>query len=188
MHYNALDTSKHEVRLLHLAPSLDRRRAIACHFIVVSLSHGSPPTQFEALSYAWGDPIFNRKIQLGGVPFAVTANLKAILRALRHPREERILWVDAVCIDQHNVQERSHQVSRMNDIYSHAEDVIVWLGEPLSDAELAFDFLREFGRQRNERSTHRGLSSPQSQRAIYTRWIALVVVNWEAGHYLCRDT
>ena len=200
MHYNALDTSKHEVRLLHLAPSLDRRRAIACHFIVVSLSHGSPPTQFEALSYAWGDPIFNRKIQLGGVPFAVTANLKAILRALRHPREERILWVDAVCIDQHNVQERSHQVSRMNDIYSHAENVIVWLGEPLSDAELAFDFLREFGRQRNEllMSTEEDRNTEQtamSVRSLLTRswwtriwtaqeWILAGRTTFQSGQYI----
>jgi hypothetical protein len=150
MHYTALDTTRHQIRLLHLAPSSDRRKTIVCHFSIISLSHASQQAHYEALSYAWGDPIFNRSIRLGGVHFAITANLKVILRALRHPHQERVLWIDAICIDQHNVQERSHQVSRMNDIYSQAANVIIWLGEPLSDAALAFDFLQEFGRHHNE--------------------------------------
>jgi hypothetical protein len=139
MHYTALDTTKHQIRLLHLAPSKDRRRTITCQFSIISLSHGTQQDKYEALSYAWGDPIFNRSIKLADAHFPITTNLKVILRALRHATQERVLWIDAVCIDQYNIQERSHQVSRMNDIYSQAANVIVWLGEPMSDAALALD-------------------------------------------------
>jgi hypothetical protein len=169
MHYTALDTAKYQIRLLHLAPSKDRRRTIECHFSVTSLSHGGQRDEYEALSYAWGDPVFNRSIKLAGAHFAVTTNLKVILRALRHATQERVLWIDAVCIDQHNVQERSHQVSRMNDIYSQAANVIIWLGEPMSDAALAFDFLRDFGRPRSELPTSNDGDRNTEQTAMSVR-------------------
>ncbi|KAF1922698.1 HET-domain-containing protein [Didymella exigua CBS 183.55] len=199
MHYTALDTKKHQIRLLHLAPSPDRRRAITCHFRTISLSHDTQQSRYEALSYAWGDPIFNRSIKLGGSHFAVTANLRVILRALRLTHQERVLWIDAVCIDQHNIQERSHQVSRMNDIYSHAANVVIWLGEPLSDAALAFNFLQEFGRQRNElpMSTDEDRNTEQTAMAVrsllmrswWTRiwtaqeWILAGSTTFQSGQY-----
>lgn len=145
MHYTALDTSQHQIRLLHLTPSSNRRHSIVCHFSITSLSAGGQHCDYEALSYAWGEPVLDRTVQIGGTQFAVTANLLSILRALRYGDRVRRLWIDAISIDQHNVLERSHQVSRMNDIYSKASNVIVWLGEPRSDAALAFEFLRDFG-------------------------------------------
>lgn len=200
MHYTALDTTKHQIRLLHLAPSKDRRRVIACYFSVVSLSQRGPQDNYEALSYAWGDPIFNKSIRLADAHFPVTTNLKVILRALRHPTQERVLWIDAVCIDQHNIQERSHQVSRMNEIYSQAANVIIWLGEPMSDAALAFDFLRDFGRQRSElptsndgdRNTEQTAMSVRSllTRPWWTRiwtaqeWILAERTTFQSGHHL----
>lgn len=150
MHYTALDTSQHQIRLLHLTPSPHRRHGIVCHFSIISLSAGGQHCDYEALSYAWGEPVLDRAVQLGGHQFAVTANLLSILRALRYANKSRTIWVDAICIDQHNILERSHQVSRMNDIYSQASNVIVWLGEPRSDAALAFGFLEEFGHTGDE--------------------------------------
>lgn len=176
MHYAALDTTRHQIRLLHLAPSSDRRRTIVCHFSIVSLSPGSQQVNYDALSYAWGDPIFSRSVRLQGAHFAITANLKVILRALRHPHQERILWIDAVCIDQHNIQERSHQVTRMNDIYSQAASVIIWLGEPLSDVTLAFDFLQEFGRHYDEPQSSVDGSRNIEQTAMSVR--SLLTSSW----------
>jgi hypothetical protein len=40
------------------------------------------------------------------------------------------MWVDAVCIDQYDTQERNHQVKQMRNIYEHATNVLVWLGPP----------------------------------------------------------
>src|SRR5690242_939239 len=132
MHYTALDTSQHQIRLLHLKPSPQRRHGIVCQFSIISLSAGGQHCDYEALSYAWGEPVLDRAVQLGGHQFAVTANLLSILRELRYANKSRVIWVDAICIDQHNILERSHQVSRMNDIYSQASNVVVWLGEPRS--------------------------------------------------------
>jgi hypothetical protein len=176
MHYTALDTTKHQIRLLHLLPSADRRRTIACHFSIISLSQRSQQDKYEALSYAWGDPIFNKSIKLAGAHFPVTTNLKVILRAMRHVTQERVLWIDAVCIDQHNIQERSHQVSRMNDIYSQAASVMIWLGEPRADAALAFDFLREFGRLHDELPTSTDENRNTEQTAMAVR--SLLTRSW----------
>jgi hypothetical protein len=59
--------------------------------------------------------------------------------------EERVLWVDAVCINQNDFQERNHQVMQMGQIYSKAERVVVWLGESNEDSKIAIDFLVKTG-------------------------------------------
>ena len=56
------------------------------------------------------------------------------LQRLRNTSEPRLLWIDAICIDQHNIKDRNHQVARMRDIYAHALRVLIWLG--MSDAEI----------------------------------------------------
>ncbi|KAK7191269.1 HET domain-containing protein [Paraphaeosphaeria sporulosa] len=71
-------------------------------------------------------------IQLNGKRLNITTNLYIALRYLRQDDADRIMWVDAVCIDQNNLQERGHQVSQMCNIYSCAERVIFWLGENTS--------------------------------------------------------
>ncbi|XPS98678.1 hypothetical protein M3J09_007874 [Ascochyta lentis] len=202
MHYTALDTTKNEIRLLHLAPSSNRRKKVACHFSIVSLNAREQFTHYEALSYAWGVPVFDRSIDLEGANFPITANLHLALRALRYADRERILWIDAVCIDQTNVKERSHQVSRMNDIYSRASNVVVWLGEPRTDAAFAFDFLTEFGHCRTERppllQTERNAEqTAMSVRSFMTRswwtriwtaqeWILANSSTFQSGQYLLK--
>jgi hypothetical protein len=59
----------------------------------------------------------------------VTANCEAALRKLRNRDSERILWIDAICINQDKTLERNHQVTLMRDIYSKASRVVVWLGK-----------------------------------------------------------
>jgi hypothetical protein len=68
---------------------------------------------YEALSYTWGDDSENQKreITLNGCPFAVTANLYAALQVLRKEDRERVIWVDAVCINQNDIEDKERQVS-----------------------------------------------------------------------------
>lgn len=202
MHYTALDTTKHQIRLLHVAPSSNRRKDVVCHFSSISLSTSIPHPEYEALSYAWGELKLDRSIRLEGKPFAITANLHLALRALRYSDQERVLWVDALCIDQHNITERSHQVSRMNDIYSQASNVIVWLGEPRTDAAFAFDFLEEFGCHsimppplpQAERNMEQTAMSVQSllTRSWWTRiwtaqeWILAKTSIFQSGRYTLK--
>ena len=69
----------------------------------------------------------------------IMPNLATALPYLRFPDRPRVLWIDAICIDQQNISERSDQVRKMVDIYQLADSVIVWLGveENLSDLALA---------------------------------------------------
>jgi hypothetical protein len=105
---------------------------------------------YEALSYVWGsedNPSFVsvRNIKQSTQPrswqLPVTRNLGEALRYLRKEDEARILWVDAVCINQQDLGERSAQVSKMGDIYRNAAQVDVWLGTEAKDSDVAIDLV-----------------------------------------------
>ena len=63
--------------------------------------------------------------------FVVRENLWSALSHLQLEDKDRVLWIDAVCINQQDLKERNHQVNQMGRIYSEAQRVVVWLG--LSD-------------------------------------------------------
>lgn len=114
-----------EIRLLILLPSQheDKVRCTLRHVLV----DANP--DFETISYAWGDPTNTTTVELEGRDFMVTHNLYLALKNLRHEDEERVIWADAICINQQDLEERSSQVKQMGDIYAKAKQVIVWLGE-----------------------------------------------------------
>ncbi|KAI1481554.1 HET-domain-containing protein [Daldinia eschscholtzii] len=87
---------------------------------------------FYALSYVWGDPTDLFTIILENQFFEVTRNLFAALHQFRElpsgiGSPEAYIWIDAICINQEDVDERSQQVQRMIDIYNLGSTV-VWLG------------------------------------------------------------
>jgi hypothetical protein len=131
--YIPLDLSTNEIRLLVLSPG-KRTDKIILKLVHVILDGN---LSYEALSYTWGDANKVRLVLLDGCLTTITANLEVALRSLRHVCEERTLWVDALCINQQDLHERNHQVSRMRDIYLNADTVIAWLGEPTDDTEKA---------------------------------------------------
>ncbi|KAB5536195.1 heterokaryon incompatibility protein-domain-containing protein [Coniochaeta sp. 2T2.1] len=133
--YRPLSTTQHEIRLLHLHPSPTFSSPLICTLTHTSLSPSSStsPTPYEALTYFWGEDKSDvRPIILNDQPLTITANLDLALRHLRLPSTPRVLWVDALCINQSDVAERSHQVSLMRDVYSRCVRDVAWLG-PLSD-------------------------------------------------------
>lgn len=88
--------------------------------------------KYQALSYVWGDPDVTRSIACEGRRFDVTNNLHDALLQLRKNneiRENSLFWIDAICIDQGNIQEMTSQIRIMMDIYSHATYTIIWLGK-----------------------------------------------------------
>ncbi|KAK4448890.1 heterokaryon incompatibility protein-domain-containing protein [Podospora aff. communis PSN243] len=101
--------------------------------------------EYEALSYTWGDSSQKRTIGLNGIDFDVTTNLHAALNRLRLPDSKRLLWVDAICIDQTNTDERAAQVPRMREIYQRAQRVVIWLGMESQDSSLAMSVLEGLG-------------------------------------------
>ncbi|KAF2805103.1 HET-domain-containing protein [Mytilinidion resinicola] len=114
-----------EIRLIELKPEF-MGDSIFCNMYCTSLQK---KPEFIALSYSWGDVDKTHTIHARGYEVPVTKNLHQALMQLRKPQESAVLWVDAICIDQANVQDRNYQVKQMPKIYSAAQEVVAWLGE-----------------------------------------------------------
>ena len=143
-YYTALNHGTAEIRTLTLAPASDRQAPVLCQLDHVSIlgDAGRSPV-YEALSYTWGDPKDQRVIRVNGCPFFVTKNLDVALRFLRKPYEPRLLWVDAICINQQNTSEKTQQVKMMKEIYRDASQVLVWLGHSDKDIRMAMDRIKQ---------------------------------------------
>ena len=141
--YQPLDDEAEYVRLLYLLPA-ETSTDIRVDIVHTRLTKEDVP-KYEALSYAWGESDTPEVIyvgQEGDVTMAVTRSLYQALPYLRYRDQRRVLWVDAICVDQQNLKERGLQVERMGDIYSLAQRVIVWLGLGDSTSGHAIQFLR----------------------------------------------
>jgi hypothetical protein len=93
----------------------------------------SSVAQYEALSYVWGARVGTEAVTCEGKTLLITPNCQYALRHLRLAEKDRILWIDAICIDQdeaeESVKERNLQVTLMGEIYAKAKRTICWLGE-----------------------------------------------------------
>ena len=130
------------IRLLRLMPNRDETAVIECELLDYTLESGKGTHLYEALSYVWGNPDKTVPILIGGHCFKVTKNLHAALLRLRNHYFERIIWVDAVCINQADDQEKARQIQNMVEIYGQASRVIIWLGEGTDDSDQAFEDIR----------------------------------------------
>ncbi|KAM0145561.1 hypothetical protein ACHAPG_011563, partial [Botrytis cinerea] len=141
--YSLLPASGDNIRLLRLLPSEDEAAPLHCELRDYSLQRSTPRIHlYEALSYVWGDPDITLPISVNKKQFQVTVNLHAALLRLRDHSFERIIWIDAICIDQNNNEERKQQVQLMARIYSTAHRVIVWLGEETVEIEGALEHIQ----------------------------------------------
>jgi hypothetical protein len=96
--------------------------------------------RYEAFSYLWVAPTFTARLRLKGLDpdLMMTESLAEGLRKFRHAREERKLWIDQICIDQNDVDERSAQSQLMGELYENAVCVLLWLGrDTCNDVTLA---------------------------------------------------
>ena len=137
--YQSLDSSSSEIRLLELAPgSWDED-------IKFQLRHAclSERPAYEALSYTWGNACNRTSVALSGHRFEITANLESALRHLRDRESTRTLWVDALCINQNDPPERTHQVLKMRDIFVSADMVLAWVGESVEGIAEAFTLMED---------------------------------------------
>ncbi|KAG4429972.1 hypothetical protein IFR05_014549 [Cadophora sp. M221] len=140
--YQAL-ASADSIRLLLLQPGTPDS-PIYCHLEYTTLEECRYDLygHYTALSYVWGDTSERRTIFVESQPFEVTANLCSALENLRHEKKKLRIWIDAICIDQSNIAERSHQVSLMKGIYSLAKQTVVYLGPSDERSDFLFEALR----------------------------------------------
>ncbi|KAF4539069.1 Heterokaryon incompatibility protein [Lasiodiplodia theobromae] len=161
--YKPLDKAAHEIRLVFIMPAKDDNEPVSC----VLLEFKPPVQQqhhYIALSYCWGEMQNQRAITLAHMPtgpdgggdyftrfkpFRVTENLHNALRSFRKWQREYWdpgfgrkpkyphFWIDALCINQNDNEERSYQVGMMGQIYASAANLWIWLGEDKAMQEAA---------------------------------------------------
>ncbi|KAK3985816.1 ankyrin repeat-containing domain protein [Cladorrhinum sp. PSN332] len=162
--YSYVRLPEDSIRLLHLFPHPDENSPIKCRLSTCTVLSSGRAHNYEALSYVWGrsepeanlNPIIylddDQKVRVG-------ANLHSALKHLRDDFVERVVWVDAVCINQNDKIEKGQQVKEMAKVYAKASRVIVWLGEGEEDGEQALNELRVAGLKRSAELESR-LESP----------------------------
>jgi hypothetical protein len=78
--YSPLNPEAAEIRLLTILPDKSGKNPVRCTLQTASLNNS---TQFEALSYVWGNVVEKVEILVDDIPFQVTTNLEAALKCLR---------------------------------------------------------------------------------------------------------
>ncbi|KAK0652352.1 hypothetical protein B0T16DRAFT_387631 [Cercophora newfieldiana] len=165
--YPKLQSMQRRIRLLKLTGGGLENPEIVCKLFEVEfgrdgvvrdpsiLDHNGQGrvVEYEALSWCWGTEgreLGIRMIGKEGRAFRhpVTRELALALKYLRGP-QDRILWIDAICINQEDHEERNHQVQMMALIYNSASRVCVWLGEDSEDSSMAILFVREIMKLEN---------------------------------------
>lgn len=102
-----------------------------------------PKPYYETISYVWGDETLRGSVYMCGQTLDVPASAEHALRRMRHTNTIRLLWIDAVCINQSDEIERSDQVAMMNTIYGNGQRNLIWLGEDCGTTEAALTDIRK---------------------------------------------
>lgn len=105
----------------------------------------APRRDYKCLSYCWQTTVQDAAILVDGRRFEVTSNLLSALRSIRKRKAKTLIWIDQICINQEDFEERGHQVSIMKHIYSRARTVVVCYIVLESENEPAADVLHRSG-------------------------------------------
>lgn len=192
--YEDISRDHNEIRLVILLPGtyLD---PVRCCIITAQLE--SPP-EYTAISYTWatedGDDSKSQKIYVakeheGYRIFNVTVNCKEALKQVRLADNERILWIDSICIDQSRIYERNHQVQLMDQIYKNASLVEICIQAPQRDYRRAMQILAPIDFPRALLRTNlapdpyiRQLRSLLDRRYFGRVWVGQISGNPYRGH------
>ena len=128
-----------DIRIVQVQPGR-RGSPIRCHLTTLNVQT-SPNAGYVALSYVWGPKTNQQTIFLNGRSFSVTRNLHSALQHIRERKRGVSLWIDAICINQNDNEERGHQIAHMRSIYYRARRVMIWLGEADDTSDAAIDYI-----------------------------------------------
>ncbi|KAK1854881.1 heterokaryon incompatibility protein [Colletotrichum chrysophilum] len=175
-----------DMRLLTLEPG-EFNDTIRCS---LSQSTTSSMTEYDAISYTWGgeDNVMERRgrILLDGRDFPVTPNCEAALKRIRSRGAKRIIWIDAVCMNQEDIRERGHQVRLMPLIYSRAQNVLIYVGEPSPNEEmLLLSLTYDYDPLEETRPLQEGMSSLFQRRYFARVWILQEVALARKAMLIC---
>ena len=178
-----------EIRLLNIAP---RHTTTGSSRLKDSIQHVllSDSPLYTAISWMWGSPGDLIKFEVDGHTLMVQRNLRRMIEHLRLNDQPRRVWIDAVCIDLRNLQERNHQVQMMGKIYRNANYVVACLNaarprdsERLKrEAENLHEILRE-GLYSTNTSLYRHFFGNQY---FTRRWIIQEIAQAQSVTFCCE--
>ncbi|KAF3055683.1 Heterokaryon incompatibility protein 6, OR allele [Daldinia childiae] len=138
--YTPMADARNQIRLLQIHHT-KRDELIHCSLSIWSLSNLPP---YHAISYTWGDPSQTTYISINNQPLKVRKSCEYVLRQARWyekylqnmslPWRHRYYWIDAICINQVDDEEKSHQVQMMGKIYRLASCVLSCIGPHADDS------------------------------------------------------
>ncbi len=150
-----LSQHRREIRLVRfLSPSISESQDPpgTIHLELRHASLNDENTRYWALSYVWGDITDPIIIYVNNTPILIRRNLYAALIQLYKDTTAAAaghappwLWIDAICVQQLSVEEKTWQVRLMQYIFSQAEAVQMWLGPGTERSDMAMDFICRFG-------------------------------------------
>lgn len=149
------------------------------------------PTPFEALSYTWEEPVFPKTIKCDNTPVPITQNLFEALVHIRNAGKPRVLWIDALCINQSDDEEKSSQIPLMRLIFSTASRVLIWLGLEDEHSSCALQFIETIVAEAKsmigkENVTMNDLNTSEAHRRLWTQ-LELPLLDWQDFRKLCMD-
>lgn len=180
-----------ELRLLLIWPRREDEDEV--HGTLVHC-HVNDHLEYEAISYTWadehGDASRSRTIFLNDLPLAVTSSCEAALKRIRLMSAPRVIWMDAVCVNQDDVNERGHQVRLMPEIYSRAKRVLICLGDASENDSTGIYYLAtlepsNYSRDIAQNDQRWGFARNAVQNILDHRYFTRVWILQEIG--LARD-
>ena len=163
--YDPIDLESPSFRLIRLLRG--RYSKIECEIFHAQLDV-EDRIEYEALSYVWGSLEKQCTISINDCQMNVTANLYLALLNLRWLKQDRILWIDAISINQNDSRERGHQVRKMAEIYKSAHQVIIWLGPSNYETAVIMRAIRQLQTESLKHTTQDWGVSDQRWKEIWT--------------------
>ena len=134
--WKPLNPSRREIRLLYLDSATNDTRVnnyqLSGRLATVSLDRPGTDCQYYAISHAWGSAQTMYPLYIDGMRLMITQSILECLDVFGGERPGAAFWIDAVCINQQDIEERAAQVQLMRYVFSQAMEVWVWLGRDLS--------------------------------------------------------
>jgi Heterokaryon incompatibility protein (HET) len=149
----SLDPHKEGYRVLRLKPlKHNTENGLSDLLISCEIQHvaRTDRVEYTALSYAWGDGIADQEILVGDSVQLISLNLANALRELRDDTFDVLLWVDQLCINQKDDDEKSNQVQKMKSLYEGAHHVVAWLGPSADNSDLVMTMFKEVAKADNQ--------------------------------------
>ena len=197
--YHAL-TRPNEIRILNIQPGT-YGSPLLCRLEHARLDQRP---DYEALSYAWGPNPPSQRITIDDTSHAiVTTTLYNALQSLRHPRREKQLWADALCVNQNDIAEKDKQIALFGQIYTQASMVVSYIGEKDENTDAAcalLDQLLEYARRHKdnprrpdmlmamERNTLHTLGFPNERDPAWKGLHSLLRREWSSRTWIVQES